>query len=427
MRAAVGPVAACGEYCAGLPARPDRGDVSVEDGRTERRHGPRPDRGSILFVIDGLGMGGAEKLLGLTAPALRTAGFDVRVCTLQVRQGNPAARDLQQRRIPVDLVPLRRLLDFRGAAALVRYFHGRHIDVLHAQLEAASIFGSLSARWRGIPAFTTLHTVETPEGRARRRSLVLNGVLKSCCSRILCVSEHVRQHYLARLHFPPDRLTTLYNGIELAPFAMARDLRLKTRALLGIPADVSVLATVAVLRAPKGIEFMIRAMPHVLSRHPETRYLLVGDGEQHAALIALAAQLRLEDRVIFAGRRSDIPAVMAASDIFVLPSLNEALPTVLAEAMAAGLPIVATSVGGIPEMVEQDVNGILVRPQDPAQLALACCGLLEDPRRAATYGSQGRDVARSRFSIDAHVKRLGALYDEAIAATRRGRRCGLSS
>src|SRR6476661_5904366 len=135
MRASIGSVAASGEYRADLLAPSEHDDVSLEGDRTERRHVARPDRGSILFVIDGLGMGGAEKLLGWTAPALRTAGFPVRVCALQVRQGNPADRDLQQRLIPVALVPLRRLLDFRGGAAVVRYFHGSHIDVLQAQLE----------------------------------------------------------------------------------------------------------------------------------------------------------------------------------------------------------------------------------------------------------------------------------------------------
>jgi glycosyltransferase involved in cell wall biosynthesis len=390
-------------------------------------HGPSLTRGSILFVIDGLGMGGAEKLLGQTAPALREEGFDVRVCALQVRQGNPAASDLDRQHIPVDLVPLNRLRDVRGVAQLIRYFSGKRVDVLHAQLEAANILGPLFARCRGVPAFTTLHTIETPKGRARSRSVLLNQVLKSCCSRILCVSEHVRQHYLARLRFPPDRLTTLYNGIDLAPFATARDLRFKTRALLGIPAGTPVLTTVAVLRPPKGIEFMIEAMPHVLARRPETRYLIVGDGEHETALKALATRLGLDGRVIFAGRRSDIPAVMGASDIFVLPSVNEALPTVLVEAMAAGLPIAATDIGGIPEMVEPGVNGILLPPRDPAKLAHACCRLLDDPGWAARLGSRGRQIAGERFGIKAHIRSLGALYDEAIATSREARRCGLSS
>src|SRR5687768_8431940 len=111
-------------------------------------HGPSLTRGSILFVIDGLGMGGAEKLLGQTAPALREEGFDVRVCALQVRQGNPSASDLDRQHIPIDLVPLKRLRDVRGVAELIRYLSGKRVDVLHAQLEAANIFGPLFARCR---------------------------------------------------------------------------------------------------------------------------------------------------------------------------------------------------------------------------------------------------------------------------------------
>jgi glycosyltransferase involved in cell wall biosynthesis len=181
-----------------------------------------------------------------------------------------------------------------------------------------------------------------------------------------------------------------------------------------------------VLRPPKGIDFMIRAMPEILSIHPEARYLIAGDGEHETMLRTLASQLDLDDRIIFAGRRSDIPALLAASDLFVLPSLTEALPTVLAEAMAAGLPIVATTVGGIPEMVKQDVNGILVPPRDGGQLARACCRLLNDPDRGSALGSQGRHIADSHFNIDAHIRRLGAIYDEAIAASRKAK-CELPS
>lgn len=166
---------------------------------------------------------------------------------------------------------------------------------------------------------------------------------------------------------------------------------------------------------------MIRAMPAVLAQHAGARYLIVGDGEEEQALRSLTLQLGLADRVIFAGRRSgaDIAAILGASDIFVLPSLNEALPTVLAEAMAACLPIVATDVGGIPEMVISGTNGYLVPPNSPDRLALACNKLLGDPDTAAALGIQGRRIAERQFNIETHVEKLGALYDEAITRSRR--------
>jgi glycosyltransferase involved in cell wall biosynthesis len=174
--------------------------------------------------------------------------------------------------------------------------------------------------------------------------------------------------------------------------------------------------TVAVLRPPKGIQFMIRALPTILAAHPNTYYLIVGSGAHQDALREEVRRAAIEDRVLFAGMRRDVPRVLAASDLFVLPTLTEALPTVLAEAMAAKLPIVASRVGGIPEMIQDGQNGILVQPEDPETLAGACIQLLNSPEKRIEMGAAGHRIANQKFSIERQVHQLKELYLDQIHA-----------
>jgi glycosyltransferase involved in cell wall biosynthesis len=174
------------------------------------------------------------------------------------------------------------------------------------------------------------------------------------------------------------------------------------------------LVTVAVLRPAKGIQFMLRALPAILAAHPNTYYLIVGSGSHQSALLDEASKAGVKERVIFAGMRRDVPRLLAASDVFVLPTLTEALPTVLAEAMAARLPIVASRVGGIPEMIADGQNGILVAPENVGGLAKACLHLLENPEKRLDMGEEGWKTVNRKFSILRQVEQLKDLYWEQI-------------
>jgi len=163
---------------------------------------------------------------------------------------------------------------------------------------------------------------------------------------------------------------------------------------------------------------MLAALPEVAAAFPAVRYLLVGDGPHRPALEEQVRALGLDGRVLFAGARDDVARMLAAADLFVLPSLTEALPTVLAEAMAAGRPIVATTVGGIPEMVRHGEAALLVPPADPGALAAAVCRLLANPRQAAAMGRSGRRLVAERFDIRTQARALADDY-RALAAGRR--------
>jgi len=285
--------------------------------------------------------------------------------------------------------------------------------VLHTQLEFADTLGCTAAKMLGIPTVSTLHTADAPQkGEKSYRRLKLRWwILRHIATRVIAVSEGTRRHHLRVGKLPPEKVVTLHNGIDLSRFTPIPPAETAAlRASLGIPAGAPLLITVAVLRPPKGIQFLLEALPDILKVVPETRYLIVGDGDHREKLKSIAAEKGVSDRVIFAGSRRDIPPLLAAADIFVLPTLTEALPTVLAEAMAAEKPIVAGDVGGVPEMVDDGRNGLLVPPADPRALTDACVKLLENPERAREMGRTGRKIVAERFDIRRQVRRLEELY-----------------
>ncbi|MBP1632913.1 MAG: putative glycosyltransferase, partial [Acidobacteria bacterium] len=309
---------------------------------------PPPVR--VLYLIDSLGPGGAEHLLAAYLPFLRRAGVIPTVVALQEQQGNPVARRIAAQGIPVCELGIRRLRQ-RGAFGRVRRaIAAADPEVVHTQLEFAAVLGIPAARRLGLATVATLHTIDEPPPRSRLalHFRAMAWALRRA-RRVIAVSDITRSHYLARARLRPERVVTIHNGIDPTAFQFGPEVRPAVRAEWGLEPDAPVLATVAVQREPKGIQHMLAALPQVAAGFPAVRYLLVGDGPHRAALEQQVADLGLGDRVTFTGAREDVPRLLAAADLFVLPSLTEALPTVLAEAMAAGLPIVATTVGGIPE------------------------------------------------------------------------------
>lgn len=376
----------------------------------------------IIWLIDSLGWGGAERLLAAYLQHFDTNRFEPRVCVLHARDGNPLAAEIERLGIPVDTISLRHLRDPLGLPRLLRYLRRYRPHLLHTQLGFADILGSLAGRILNIPTVSTLHTFDNPSPGSRSywRNQLKWWALRHFCDRVIAVSEGMRQYHLQRGKLPLYKTMTLYNGIDLAPFTPGDNGHQRAeRQALGIPPEAPLLITVAVLRPLKGIQYMIEALPTILQAVPEARYLVVGSGPHEASLKELVKAQGLSERVIFTGARRDVPNLLALSDLFVLPTLTEALPTVLAEAMAAQKPIVVSNVGGVPEMVEHGCNGLLVPPADPARLAEACLHLLQNPDQARNLARTGRQIVEQRFNIRAQVLQLGGLYEELLA--RRGR------
>ena len=371
-------------------------------------------RYKIAYLIDGLSMGGAERLMVPLLKHLSRAHFEPFVCAIQSKEGNPIADEIRRLGIPVECLNIKHLRDLDAIPRLLKYLKGIDADLVHTQLEAANILGNLSAKFLRLPSVCTIHILPELDVKTKTRlhQRVEWFVLRHFCDRVISVSEEARQYHMDISGTPAGQVTTIYNGIDLSAFA---DLdhaaqRQAVRQELGIPFDANVLVTVAVLRPPKGIQFMVRALPKILDAHPNTYYLIVGGGSHHAALLEEVDQAGVKERVIFAGMRQDVPRLLASSDVFILPTLTEALPTVLAEAMAAQLPVIASRVGGVPEMITDGQNGVLVEPGDVNALAKAAIQLLDQPELRARLAQQGWGTVNQKFSVERQVDQLKELY-----------------
>jgi glycosyltransferase involved in cell wall biosynthesis len=206
---------------------------------------------------------------------------------------------------------------------------------------------------------------------------------------------------------PNHKIGVIYNGVDLSAFPGRSD-----------PTHLRRIAMVACLRAGKRIDVLIAAAPHVLARHPAAEFWIVGDGPCREQLVALAKQAGVLERFRFMGHRDDVPTLLSKADVFVLPSRSEAFPNSVIEAMAAGLPVVATAVGGIPELVADGLTGRLVPAGDAMKLARALIDLLDEPARAAELGHAGR-ARVEQLSFDRMVGQFTNLYLSELEA--RGR------
>jgi glycosyltransferase involved in cell wall biosynthesis len=374
----------------------------------------------IAYLIDGLSMGGAERLMVPILKHLSRTDFEAYVCALQSKEGNPMAAEIRALGIPVDCLGIKHLRDLDALPKVIRYLQQTGADLVHTQLEAANILGNISAKLLRLPSVCTVHVMPSlaVKTKTRLHQNVEWFALRHFCDRVISVSEEAAQYHLAISGASADQVTTIHNGIDLSGFLnmdTARE-RAAVRAELGVASAANILVTVAVLRPPKGIQYMIRALPAILASHPNTYYLIVGDGSHKDSLLEEVDQAGVKDRVIFTGMRKDVARLLAASDVFVLPTLTEALPTVLAEAMAARLPIVASRVGGIPEMIVDGQNGCLVEPENLDELRAACIHILADPEKRTAMGAEGWNVVSQQFNIERQVDQLEGLYLEQLNA-----------
>jgi glycosyltransferase involved in cell wall biosynthesis len=236
---------------------------------------------------------------------------------------------------------------------------------------------------------------------------------------VVAVSEEDRRRMIEVERIPPAAIRLVRNGIPPLPPPGGRDVR----AELGVPAGAPLVVSVSVLRRQKALDLLVRAGARVRADFPDLRIAIAGAGfeEERALLLSLTAELGLEDAVLLVGPRRDVADLLAAADVAVNCSSFEGTPLAVIEYMAAGKAIVATRVGGVPEIVEDGVHGLLVEPGDVDGLAAAIAALLRDPARRAELGARALERQRAELGLDTMLRRLEALYEELYARTRRAR------
>jgi glycosyltransferase involved in cell wall biosynthesis len=229
------------------------------------------------------------------------------------------------------------------------------------------------------------------------------------------VSESARALYLHRVGGDPARARVIYNGVDPARFAAPVD-RAKVRRSFGLSEEDRAIVSLGRLRRQKGHDVALRAMTEIAAAEPRARMLVVGDGPERARLEKLHARLGLAGRAIMTGQREDVPGILAAADCLVAPSRYEGFGLAVAEAMAAGAPVVASRVDSIPEIVEDGVSGLLVRPGDARDLARGVVRVLGDAELARSLGERGRARVAERFTLDRMLRAYEELYENVLRA-----------
>jgi glycosyltransferase involved in cell wall biosynthesis len=297
---------------------------------------------------------------------------------------------------------------------LVRLIRAHRVTVLHAHAAAAALAACPAGRLAGVPAVVvTMHGSVRLGGVWRQRAAIAaqKAVLR-WSHRTICVAEYVRAELLELGLVRPERAVTVYNGID-PPVPQAGGGEALRREL-GLPADRPVVGTLARLAPQKGVEYLLQAAAVLRDREHPVALVIAGDGPLRAPLEKTARALGVDAR--FLGYRPDAAGLLSLFDVFVLPSVTEGLPLVVLEAMAAGCPVVAAGVGGVPEAVEDGRTGRLVPARDPEALAQALASVLRDRARAqAMAAAAGRRVSEL-FTREQMVQRTLAVYREALAA-----------
>ncbi len=376
----------------------------------------------ILFLSTSMGMGGADSQLLAAAQELRGRGHDVLIVSLTPL--GPMGLEARALGIPTESLEMRRgWPDPRGLMRLVRLARGWRPDVVHSHMVHANLMARVLRLVVPVPVLiNTIHNVYEG-GWARMTALRLtNGLVDHMTS----VSEAAAERFVRDRIVPAEILTVVPNGVDTERFRrVPPGTRESVRGALGLGREFAWLA-VGRFEVAKDYPTMLRALASARRRQPDTVLLIVGRGSLQTEAESLVRELGLQEGVRFLGVRNDVPLVMSAADGYLMSSAWEGMPMVLLEAAAAGLPIVATAVGGNPEVVLDGLSGHLVPPRDPERLAEAMLRLIATSmadRRA--MGERGHAHVRANYGLGRLADRWEAVYHDVLA--RKGRAVGLPS
>ena len=412
----------------GVPARISRENINVRD-HTGWPKSPPPEQvprsGShsatpsqantrIFHMVNSLEMGGSEHQMVEVASRQKAGGHDVAVGCLSAQ--GPLMEALGLAGISVtEFDPKGALFRPQGIYQLLRltrFFLKHRFDIVQTHDLYSTLLGVPAAWLARVPVILSCRRDlshwwwYTPRRRAFLRQV------QNRSNYVIANSQAVCDFLVEKDGFDPKRIRVIRNGVDLERFTSASADR--QGLFPHVAAQSQLVAVVANMNVEtKGHADLIRAAAEVCREFHDVKFLLVGDGNQRSRLEALTQELGLSDTVLFLGRRKDVPGILACCDLFVLPSWAEGLPNSVLEAMASGLPVVATRVGGTPEIIEDGVNGLLVAPKEPHALALAIMQILENGEFARRIAQSARGRARAQFGFDRLLSELDNLYFEA--------------
>ncbi|HZO60957.1 MAG TPA: glycosyltransferase [Solirubrobacterales bacterium] len=382
---------------------------------------PTDGRLRVVTLVDRLGTGGAERLAIQTTTRLDPERFDRTLCAsrrfdvaMSKAHVSNALADLEAAGVRVMGLKRTSARQLWAWWPFYRFLRRERIDVLHAHKFGSNLWGTVIGRLARVPVIVAHEHTWSFEGQPLRR-FGDREVIARGSSAFIAVSREDRRRMIEIEGIDPEDVMFLPNGIPAPPPPTGADVR----AELGISPDAPVIGTVSVMRPQKALDVLLRATRKLVGEFPALKVLIAGEGDMREALGELTEELGIGDNVMFLGVRTDVPDVLAALDIAVSSSDFEGSPLSVMEYMEAARPVVATRVGGVPDLIDDGVHGLLVERQDPDAFAAAVARLLRDPAGAAEMGRRGQERRRAEFDIDVMVKRLEQLYTELRAKARR--------
>lgn len=384
----------------------------------------KPESIRLKKVMTGFFTGGTELQVLNLARGLDRERFDLSFAGLD--KSGDHLKDFEALEIPIEEFKIKSLYhphSFRQQARFARMLRKERVQILHSYNFYSNVFAVPAARMAGVPV--VLASVRDQGVYLNQAQKKLQALVCGLANRVLVNSSSIRD-WLIEQGLKGERISVIRNGIDLSRYPLNPPPN-GVRKELGIPESAPIILLMARINPKKGIDDFIKAAALVLEQHPDAYFLVVGaalkstDGviseitEYRDTLLRLAERLGVSDRVIFTGLREDTPDLLAETTISVLPSLSEGLSNTLLESMAAGVPTVATNVGGNPELVKDGVNGKLVPVQAPDRLAGAISELLSDPDQLREFGARARDMAEKGHALPAVVGKVEQLYREELA------------
>lgn len=360
---------------------------------------------NVLNIAEDLKMGGLERILATIVTGLDRNKFKVGVWCL--KKGGDIADELIKRGIELKILGMENY-NLPNILKLIRELRREKIDILHIHGFTPGIIAAIPAKLAGIPAvvvhFHSMHWELKP------KRLLFKKFLSLFMNKIICCSEAVKKFVIEHEGIASHKTVVIYNGIDAAAFEKKTDKR-KIKREFGISQESPIVGTVATLSSHKGYDYLLDCVPEVFKVFPDVKFLLVGEGVDRKKLENQVQRLNISSSVIFTGKLKSISEVLSIMDVFVLAStFREGLGNSVLEAMACAKPTIVTNVGGLPELVQNGTNGIVVPPKDSDSLSKAIISLLEKREKASEMGLKGREIFKKKFTSKIMLDSLEKLY-----------------
>ena len=364
----------------------------------------------VMFLSHAFAVGGAEEMVLNLVRHLPPHYEPAVVC---IHEAGPIGLEIQQTGVPFNVLGLKPgLLRPFDVLRLQDFLYQCQPDIVHTFLLTGSLYGRFAAMMARVPV--VIGTEVNVYERKRPLHALAERWLMRGTDAVIASAESVREFYIKQINADPAKVEVIYNAVDWSRLETTIS-REDMRRAMDVPVDGPLLGIIARLTEQKGHRVLLDA----LAQRPDlsrAHLVIVGDGPLSAALQRQAAGLGIADRVRFLGARRDLGNILSAIDVFVMPSFWEGLPLAMVLAMGAGLPVVATRVAGIPEVVQDGVNGLLVTPGESGELGAALSRVVNDDTTRVLLGQAARAFVRPRFGVDGYVNAITGLYDRLLTA-----------